>query len=183
MMRVAISDRLAVIYECIGETSITCVSKENEGKMHAAYCLIDVRTQKNPSSAAIVAIAQRLSNQIESFAKVDANRQSKRYGYVRIRRYLFSWHESEQRRPSQTKSSSDKVIFRRNRKRFGFGFGFNSPAIILLKRQRSTGLGRAGAMDCLRRCIVISGRRPGGAMVGCVLDDVLFCNCVLLLDG
>jgi hypothetical protein len=40
------------------------------------------------------------------------------------------------------------------------------PAMILLKRQRSTGLGSDGAIDCFRRCIVISGRRAGrGAMV------------------
>ena len=89
-------------------------------------------------------------------------------------------------RPSKSKSQRAKVekqSSKQTRKGSGSDSDFNSPAIILLKRQRSTGLGRAGAMDCLRRCIVISGRRPGGAMVGCVLDDVLFCNCVLLLDG
>ena len=115
------------------------------------------------------------TNQIESYANVDANRQSKRYGYVRIR-YLFSSHEREQRRRrNQTKSQGVQVenySSKQTRECSGSDSDFNSPAIILLKRQRSTGLGRAGAMDCLRRCIVISGRRPGlGAMVGVV--DVL----------
>ena len=135
---------------------------------------------KEAIASAIVAIAQRLSNQIESFAKVaDARCEApveKTWIYVRIR-YLFSSHQSElasAKDLEESKSSGDKRIFHPKRRKVRVRIPkCNSPAIILLKRQRSTGLGRAGAIDCLRRCIVISGRRPGlGAMIGWVVDDI-----------
>ena len=112
------------------------------------------------------AIAQRLSNQIESFAKVaDANRQSRRY--ICDAHTIFFLVASERACTGQGRRRIEEhIVYPSNRKvRVRIPMR-NSPAIILLKRQRSTGLGRAGAIDCLRRCIVISGRRPGlGVMI------------------
>ena len=117
-------------------------------------------------------------NRIKSnlLPKVDANRQTNRY--MRII-YLFM---GEQRSVDQASRRLEDIgreaySFTCSRKVFGFGFQCNLPAMILLKRQRSTGLGRAGAIDCLRRCIVISGSRPGGDMIACCFDDV----CVLFI--
>ena len=148
MMRVAISDRLAVALFVVMSRAKEIDEKKSIfmyvlGKRHTALSMFEHK--RIPHRRPLLQLLKDYRIKSNLLPK-SMRTASRRYGYVRIRRYLFSWHESElapAKQVEKPKSQGRKAIIQANKERFGFGFGFQLTGHNLVEATEIDGVGQS----------------------------------------